>query len=211
MKKIENIRINYNLNSINIDDFSSSPINQFQIWFNEIIDSVLEPTAMTLSTYSKDDGVHNRVVLLKGIKKSGFIFYTNYHSLKGRQIELNNNVSLSFFWPKFQRQVRINGIAIKLSKKESSLYFDKRPRNSQIAAWVSNQSQIIENREILDLKFLEIEKKFKNKTIPKPDFWGGYIIKPVLVEFWQGRENRMHDRLLYKKKNNKWILNRLSP
>ena len=139
-----------------------------------------------------------------------FISASIYH-VNGQQIALNNNVSLSFFWPKFQRQIRINGIANKISTKDSVSYFKKRPRKSQLAAWVSSQSQIIKNREILDCKFLEIEKKFKNKEIKKPNFWGGYLVKPSTVEFWQGRENRMHDRLIYQKKNNKWILNRLSP
>jgi len=211
MKKIEEIRTNYNLASIQENDFTSSPIDQFRIWFNEILDKIIEPTAMTLSTYSQEHGAQNRVVLLKEIVHNGFVFYTNYNSLKAKQIEINNNVALSFFWPKFQRQICINGRAVKVSKKNSVSYFAKRPRRSQIAAWVSNQSEIIKNRGVIESKFSDVEKKFKGKSIPKPPYWGGYLVKPVSVEFWQGREDRMHDRILYVKTHNKWDLQRLSP
>ena len=138
-------------------------------------------------------------------------FFTNYNSLKGKQIALNNNVSLSFFWPELQRQVRVNGIAKKVSNKESINYFSKRPRNSQISAWMSMQSEVIENRKTIESKFQKLKHKFNNQPIPKPPYWGGYIIEPLSVEFWQGRENRMHDRFIYIKDNNKWNINRLSP
>ena len=139
------------------------------------------------------------------------MFFTNYHSLKGQQIDKNNNVSLSFFWPTFQRQIRINGLAIKLSDESSSHYFEKRPRGSQISAWVSNQSEVVKDRDDLNIKFKNLKNKFKNQSIPKPPNWGGYLIEPLSIEFWQGREDRLHDRFLYFKQDNTWTLNRLSP
>ena len=174
-------------------------------------DVIIEPTSMTLSTYTIQHGSQSRVVLLKQIDKRGFVFFTNYNSLKGKQIALNNNVSLSFFWPELQRQVRVNGTAKKVSNKVSINYFSKRPRNSQIAAWMSMQSEVIENRKIMESKFQKLKHKFNNQPIPKPPYWGGYIIEPITVEFWQGREDRMHDRFIYIKHNNTWNINRLSP
>ena len=211
MKKIENIRIDYSLKTLSKSELLSCPISQFKAWFNEVINEIIEPTAMTLSTYSTQHGCQSRVVLLKEVRDDGFVFFTNYNSLKGQQIDLNNNVSLSFFWPNFQRQIRINGLAIKLSNESSSHYFDKRPRRSQISAWVSDQSEIIQHRDDLNIKFKNLENKFKNQSIPKPPNWGGYLIQPVSIEFWQGREDRLHDRFLYLKKENTWMLNRLSP
>ena len=186
-------------------------MSQFKAWFNDVINEIIEPTAMTLSTYSMKHGCQSRVVLLKEVRDDGFVFFTNYNSLKGKQIDLNNNVSLSFFWPNFQRQIRINGLAIKLSNESSSHYFDKRPRRSQISAWVSDQSAIIQHRDDLNIKFKNLENKFKNQSIPKPPNWGGYLIQPVSIEFWQGRKDRLHDRFLYLKKENTWTLNRLAP
>ena len=211
MKKLENIRTNYLISSLSRDQLLKNPIEQFRSWFSEAVDIIIEPTSMTLSTYTIRHGSQSRVVLLKQIDKRGFVFFTNYNSLKGKQIALNNNVSLSFFWPELQRQVRVNGIAKKVSNKESINYFSKRPRNSQISAWISMQSEVIENRKIMELKFQKLKHKFNNQPIPKPPYWGGYIIEPLTVEFWQGREDRMHDRFIYVKDNNKWNINRLSP
>ena len=211
MKKIHNIRTNYQFGSLSKSDLAYSPIKQFKDWFSQIINLMTEPTAMTLSTYSKRYGVDSRIVLLKEIKQDGFIFYTNYNSVKGKQISSNNNVSLSFFWPELQRQVRVNGIAKKVSNKVSINYFSKRPRNSQIAAWMSMQSEVIKNRKTMESKFQKLKHEFNNQPIPKPPYWGGYRIEPLTVEFWQGREDRMHDRFIYVKHNNKWNINRLSP
>lgn len=211
MKKIANIRTDYQLSQLNKSTLAYSPMSQFKVWFSEVLDVIIEPTAMSLSTYDENKGVSTRVVLLKDIKKDGFIFYTNYNSLKGKQIEKNTNVSLSFFWPDFQRQVRVNGVAVKIPNQKSIDYFKKRPRDSQIAAWASSQSKVIKNRLVLESLFSKFEKKFNNKNIPKPPHWGGYKVVPHSVEFWQGRSNRMHDRFLYEKKNNKWMINRLSP
>jgi len=210
VKKIDTIRTNYNLSKLTRGSLNCSPIMQFKEWFMQL-KHVNDFNAMTLSTYSNTKGVQNRVVLLKEVNKDGFIFYTNYNSLKGNQIRDNNNVALCFFWPSLQRQVRVNGIAVKLSQLQSKKYFDKRPRKSQIATWACGQSEVISGRDNMDSKFSSLELKFKNKKIPKPSFWGGYQVVPVSVEFWQGRENRMHDRFLYEKKDDKWIISRLAP
>tara|TARA_B100001250_G_C19757040_1_gene770616 strand:+ start:40 stop:675 length:636 start_codon:yes stop_codon:yes gene_type:complete len=211
MKKIDNLRIDYNLKTLSKSELLACPMSQFKAWFNEVVNEIIEPTAMTLSTYSTKHGCHSRVVLLKEVRDDGFVFFTNYHSLKGQQIDKNNNVSLSFFWPSFQRQIRINGLAIKLSDESSSHYFEKRPRGSQISAWASNQSEVIQGRDDLNIKFKNLKNKFKNQSIPKPPNWGGYLIQPLSIEFWQGREDRLHDRFLYCKQDNTWTLKRLSP
>ena len=210
MKNIDNIRTNYSFAKLTKNMLSMSPIHQFKKWFGEL--SQLDDfNAMILSTYTLDEGVSNRVVLLKEVTHNGFVFYTNYTSLKARQIDANNKVALCFFWPTFQRQVRINGVAVKVPKEKSDMYFNQRPRESQIAAWISLQSEIITKREDFEKKYTVMDLKFKNKKIPRPDFWGGYEVIPFAVEFWQGRVNRMHDRFLYQKKDNKWIINRLAP
>ena len=210
MKKIQNIRKNYNLDQLRRVDLKNSPIEQFQAWFNELGHGN-DFNAVTLSTYSKKDGIQSRVVLLKEIQKGGFVFYTNYNSVKAQQIDINNHVALCFFWPEFQRQVRVNGLAVKVSNTLSDKYFSQRPRKSQISTWVSQQSDILINREMLETKFSKFEKKFKDKSVLKPDHWGGYKVKPLSMEFWQGRVDRMHDRFLYKKTNNKWNISRLYP
>ena len=211
MKNIENIRTKYNLYKLDESSLEYSPMKQFKIWFSELINQVIEPNAMVLSTCGPNNIVSSRVVLLKEIQRDGFVFYTNYNSLKGKHIRTNCNVSLSFFWPSFQRQVRVHGSAVKISHAKSVNYFKKRPRKSQIAAWASCQSEEVKTRTLLESLFSDFEKKFNKKVIPKPPYWGGYKIIPQSVEFWQGRENRMHDRFLYIKKNNKWLISRLFP
>ena len=210
MKKIDNIRTNYNLDKLYVDDLKSHPMKQFDLWFDQIPKKG-DFNAVALSTYSKPEGVRSRIVLLKNFTKNGFIFYTNYNSLKARQILYNNHVSLCFFWPDFQRQVRVYGLAEKISTRQSNLYFKQRPRKSQIAAWASSQSEQVVSREQLMYNYSVIEKKFLNKKIPRPEFWGGFNIKPFSIEFWQGGVNRMHDRFLYEKKKNKWMITRLNP
>ena len=211
MNKIEHNRIDYNLHKLSKSDLVYSPLNQFKLWFNEVSNNVLEANAMVLSTSDNHGIVDSRVVLLKQIAKRGFVFYTNYNSLKAKHLEVNSNVSLCFFWPEFQRQVRIQGIATKISSKASENYFNSRPRKSQISAWVSQQSSPIINRLILEDRFINLDQEFKNIPIKKPDFWGGYNVCPKSVEFWQGRASRLHDRFLYTKKNGKWVIDRLSP
>ena len=191
MKKFENIRTNYNLNQLRKGNLVYSPIKQFKIWFSEVINKenkVIDSNAMTLSTYDKQKSIQNRVVLLKEIKKDGLVFYTNYNSVKAKQIDSNNTVALCFFWPAFQRQVRVNGMAVKLSQKLSNDYFQKRPRKSQIATWASEQSDIIVNRRILELRFSSLQRRFKNKKIPTPSHWGGYKVIPDSMEILAGKK-----------------------
>ncbi len=194
----------------NIDD---NPIQQFQKWFFEVKESggVDEVNAMTVSTVGKDDFPRGRVVLLKKYDENGFYFYTNYNSEKGNSIAHNNKVCLSFFWPNMERQVIIKGIAEKTSEEDSTNYFHSRPKGSQLGALVSDQSSEIENRKALEKKLDELENKYKGNEVPKPKDWGGYLIKPVEIEFWQGRPNRLHDRIQYKLEGVDWKIKRLQP
>ena len=212
MKEIKNLRVDYSRDLIDIKKLKSNPIKQFEIWFKKAKkENVIEPNAMVLSTISKNNLLNSRTVLLKNITDKGFIFFTNYESRKANDIMHNNNVSLVFLWKKIERQVIIKGKAVKITKRDSKKYFDSRPEKSKIAAWASKQSKELHNSNDLIKRFKNFENKFKNKLIPYPDFWGGYIIDPNSIEFWQGRSSRMHDRILYEKEKNKWNINRLYP
>jgi len=212
MKEIKNLRVDYSGNLIDIKKLKSNPIKQFEIWFKKAKkENIIEPNAMVLSTISKNNLLNSRTVLLKNITDKGFIFFTNYESRKANDIMHNNNVSLVFLWKKIERQVIIKGKAIKITKRDSKKYFNSRPEKSKIAAWASKQSKELHNSNDLIKRFKNFENKFKNKRIPYPDFWGGYIIHPNSIEFWQGRSSRMHDRILYEKEKNKWNINRLYP
>ena len=212
MKEIKNLRVDYSGDLIDIKKLKSNPIKQFEIWFKKAKkENIIEPNAMVLSTISKNNLLNSRTVLLKNITDNGFIFFTNYESRKANDIMHNNNVSVVFLWKKIERQVIIKGKAVKITKRDSKKYFDSRPEKSKIAAWVSKQSKELHNSSDLIKRFKNFENKFKNKLIPYPDFWGGYIIHPNSIEFWQGRSSRMHDRILYKKEKNKWNINRLYP
>ena len=212
MKKIKNLRVDYSGDLIDIKKLKSNPIKQFTIWFKKAKkENIIEPNAMILSTISKNNLLNSRTVLLKNITDKGFVFFTNYESRKANDIMHNNNVSVVFLWKKIERQVIIKGTAVKTTKRDSKKYFDSRPEKSKIAAWVSKQSKELHNSSDLIKRFKNFENKFKNKLIPYPDFWGGYIIHPNSIEFWQGRSSRMHDRILYKKEKNKWNINRLYP
>lgn len=195
-------------------DVPENPMELFQKWFFEI-DNFFpenETNAMTIATIGLDGYPKSRVVLLKKYTYEGFIFYTNYESEKGKAIEANPNVCLSFFWSEAERQIIIKGTAEKISENLSDGYFESRPRGSQIGAIISHQSEVIENREILDQKFKLLENEFEGKEIPRPSFWGGYIVKPVEIEFWQGQPNRLHDRIRYiLQENYDWKIDRLSP
>ena len=211
MKDLSDFRISYDKSSLIENHLPKEPIKLFQIWFEELCNSnsVLEPNAMTLSTVGNENKPRNRVVLLKKFSEKGFVFYTNYKSKKGIDINNNPNVSVSFFWPSFERQVIIEGICSKITNKESDKYFYSRPIDSQIGAIISDQSSEIPNRDYIENKFDSF--KSDNNEILRPLNWGGYIINPIKIEFWQGRKNRLHDRILYFKNNNSWLFKRLSP
>tara|TARA_B100001750_G_scaffold224851_1_gene216265 strand:- start:5600 stop:6238 length:639 start_codon:yes stop_codon:yes gene_type:complete len=212
MKEIKNLRVDYSGDLINIKKLKNNPIKQFEIWFKKAKkENIIEPNAMILSTISKNNLLNSRTVLLKNITDKGFVFFTNYESRKANDIMHNNNVSVVFLWKKIERQVIIKGKAIKITKRDSKKYFDSRPEKSKIAAWASKQSKELHNSNDLINRFKDFENKFKNKLIPYPNFWGGYIIHPNSIEFWQGRSSRMHDRILYEKEKNKWNINRLYP
>ena len=192
---------------------SKSPFIQFAKWLENAVDAgVMEPNAVTLATSSKEGFVDARIVLLRDFSTKGFSFFTNYNSIKGREIRHNKKACLNFFWPELQRQVRIKGTIEKLSSRASDQYFNSRPRESQIAAWASHQSEKLSDRNELENRFKEHEKNFYGRKIPRPPHWGGYCLKPVHVEFWQGRRSRLHDRIVYEKsRNNQWIILRLNP
>ena len=191
-----------------------NPMELFQKWFYEVDNFFTqdETNAMTISTLGTDGYPKNRVVLLKRYTHEGFVFFTNYNSEKGNAIKNNPNVCLSFFWHGAERQIIIKGKAEQLPENLSDGYFESRPRGSQLGAWASNQSEIVENREVLEAKLKSLENTFKNIEVPRPKHWGGYIVKPVEIEFWQGRANRLHDRIVYTlEEDYSWTINRLSP
>ena len=209
---IESIRREYNRAELLEDNIASNPIDQFSEWFSQALETeFMEANAMTLSTSTKDGKPSSRIVLLKGVDKGGFRFFTNYGSRKGKELEANPNASLCFFWPVLERQVRIEGHVAKLNREESQAYFAQRPRKSQLGAWASRQSQTVESRKELEESFKELEKKFANQKIPAPEFWGGYILEPASMEFWQGRKGRLHDRIKYIRSAQDWNVQRLSP
>jgi pyridoxamine 5'-phosphate oxidase len=210
-KKLSEIRNEYMLQHLNENDVEKDPFLQLKSWVDEAISGeVREPTAMGLSTVSAEGKPSSRIVLLKELSEKGLVFFTNYDSQKGKDLLNNPSAALLFFWSELQRQVRIEGKVAKISKNESNLYFSSRPRGSQIAALASPQSSVIE-REKLEKKWAELEKKYEGKDIPLPDYWGGYLLVPDFFEFWQGRENRLHDRLSFSKKGSAWKIERLAP
>lgn len=214
LKDLSNYRKIYDKKNLLEEFVKENPMEQFQLWFHETeeADGVSEVNAMTISTIGLDGFPNNRVVLLKQFTWEGFIFYTNYDSEKGIAIEQNNKVCLSFFWHNLDRQVIITGFAEKIAPNLSDGYFEQRPRGSQLGAWASQQSTVIANREILEQELEKLEKTFENQEIPRPEHWGGYIIKPQTIEFWQGRPNRLHDRLRYTLQEDfDWKIERLAP
>jgi pyridoxamine 5'-phosphate oxidase len=213
MKKIEDLRIDYTKFSMDEFDLLSNPIDQFNNWFKNALNSkVSEANAMVLSTVSSQNIPSARVVLLKGVQSNGFIFYTNYDSFKGMELAENPNACLTFFWPALEQQIRVTGLVEKIDATVAEAYFHSRPRGSQISALASNQSAKIADRVILVDEVARLEKLYADTTVPKPEFWGGYLLKPTKVEFWQGRSSRLHDRFLYEKlDDDNWQVSRLSP
>lgn len=207
---LRDIRKNYQHDFLNEDKLTAHPLNLFQQWLSEAINIEEEPTAMTLSTVV-DGQPDSRIVLLKQVDEAGLVFFTNYNSNKGQQIATNDKVALNFFWPKLERQVRVKGQVEKLSEASSADYFKSRPRDSQLGAWASPQSKEIVSRDELDQNFSHYSKLFENKEIEKPAHWGGFIVKPHVVEFWQGRPNRLHDRFRYELESENWTIKRLAP
>ena len=213
MKDIASIRKDYTQQTLNESDVYNNPFVQFTKWWDEATASAIdEVNAMTLATASPDGIPSARIVLLKGYDDMGFVFYTNYESYKAQQIAENPRATLLFFWKELERQVRITGIAEKVSDAENDEYFSSRPEGSKIGAWVSPQSHVIENREWLENKVKEVETNFSGKEINRPPHWGGYRVKPVEIEFWQGRSSRLHDRIQYiLQENGDWLIERLAP
>ncbi|HTM97592.1 MAG TPA: pyridoxamine 5'-phosphate oxidase [Pedobacter sp.] len=209
---LQNLRQDYRTAELTEKEVDKNPIKQFEKWFSAALDAKLyEPNVMTLATADKSGKPNARIVLLKGFDNQGFSFFTNYLSTKGKELKKNPQACLVFFWAELERQVRIEGKVEKLDKEASEAYFHSRPQGSQIGAIASPQSQVISDRTDLEKKVEELTSVYENKTIPKPAHWGGYIVKPVSIEFWQGRSSRLHDRIKYDLINGKWQINRLAP
>ncbi len=206
-------RKSYEKGELSEHSVDPNPLQQFRTWYyeTELTGGVDEVNAMTLTTVGTDGFPRGRVVLLKKYDENGFYFYTNYNSEKGLSIAANSKVSLSFFWPVMERQIIIKGTAKKTSEEDSANYFHSRPKGSQLGALVSDQSREIESRVAMEAKLQSLEKKYENMEVPKPKDWGGYVVSPVSIEFWQGRPNRLHDRILYTLDGLDWNIKRLQP
>lgn len=212
MMDLSDLREEYKNATLTPEEMCTHPNAQFDRWFKEAQQAaLLEPNAMSLATANKEGMPSIRTVLLKYFDENGFVFYTNYHSRKAKEMKDNPNVALLFSWLPLQRQIRIEGRVEKVSTMESVSYFQKRPRKSQIGAWVSQQSEVIHSRQLLLNQFEKMKNKFKNGEVPLPDSWGGYRIVPHQIEFWQGRESRLHDRVLYTIENGEWTKQLLAP
>uniref|UniRef100_UPI00321786DB pyridoxamine 5'-phosphate oxidase n=1 Tax=uncultured Draconibacterium sp. TaxID=1573823 RepID=UPI00321786DB len=210
--QLNNIRRDYNQAELNENSIEHHPVKQFEKWMNQALSvKIQDATAMSLVTVGDDGFPQSRIVLLKDFGKNGFTFFTNYYSDKGKAISANPKVGLHFFWPELERQIRISGTAVKTTSQISKEYFHSRPQKSQIAAFISEQSSIVPSREFLENKFTELAHHLDGNNPEYPDNWGGYLVNPVKFEFWQGRESRLHDRIVYEKNKENWIIKRLAP
>jgi pyridoxamine 5'-phosphate oxidase len=213
-KDLSNYRKSYEKHELLESNCPGKPMDLFKDWFlnADASNTIEETNAMTISTIGNDGYPKSRVVLLKKYTEEGFVFYTNYTSEKGKAIEENNHICLSFFWPALEQQIIIKGTVEKISEEESDAYFNSRPTGSKLGAWASPQSKVVASKEDLKIQLNSLEKKYDGKEIPRPEHWGGYIVKPISVEFWQGRPNRMHDRIRYSlTKDFSWKLERMAP
>lgn len=213
MSSIADIRRDYALASLEVTDVVADPITQFEVWFANAIDAeIAEPNAMTLATVSSHGAPDARIVLLKGVDARGFTFFTDYRSQKGQDLLAHPQAALVFFWGELERQVRVRGSVTRLPEAESLAYYDSRPRGSRIGAWASAQSSVLVDRAQLEGRVREVEARFPGEPAPPlPPHWGGFLVAPQEVEFWQGRQSRLHDRIRYRRDGERWVLERLSP
>jgi len=206
------LRQEYTRAGLTESDISLDPIEQFRRWFDAALAADLhEPNAMTVATATPGGHPSARVVLLKGLDERGFVFYTNYEGRKATDLENNPRCALLFYWGELERQVRVEGTAYRVSGEESDAYYASRPRGSRLGALASEQSQPVEGRGVLERRLRELEKEYEGREVPRPQYWGGYRVAPEAIEFWQGRENRLHDRLIYRRDNGGWTIERLQP
>ncbi len=210
---INKLRTEFLAGQLDESSADKNAIAQFEKWFKDVVDQKIpDGNAAVLSTVSAEGRPSARILLLRGFDDNGFVFYTNYDSRKGKEMEKNPYVALTFFWQSLERQIRIEGRVEKQTEADSDDYFNRRPKGSRLGAWASPQSNVIPDRSFLDNKLNEVENKFPGENVPRPEFWGGYILKPITIEFWQGRASRLHDRLLYTQiGNGSWKIERLAP
>ncbi|CAN5637467.1 pyridoxamine 5'-phosphate oxidase [soil metagenome] len=210
--ELRNLRHEYRHASLDESDVHPDPLEQFRRWFEEAVNATLhEPNAMTIATATPDGRPSARVVLMKSFDERGLVFHTNYEGRKGQEIEANPYCALLFYWGELERQVRVEGYVARIPEEESDAYFSSRPRGGHIGAWASEQSRPIESRGALEERVRAVETEYEGREVPRPPFWGGYRVEPESIEFWQGRENRLHDRLLYTRRDGAWEIQRLQP